>query len=111
MPVDGDRKATLIGQPLAPYKGGDILTANNLSSLSFWSPDSTRVLIQERLKDLPLENANDAIKQKGYSPNRLLIARIDQKPSITPVSVRSEVGSWASTLQAIKVLSAVNLLL
>lgn len=97
LPADGDRNATLRGQPFAPYKGGDIITGNNLGALSFWSPDSTRVLIQERKTEKPSADANTATKQKGYSPNRLLIARIDREPSPIPAAVTTRVGDWAET--------------
>lgn len=95
LPAGGDKGGTLVGQPLAPYKGGDIIAGNNLSGLSFWSPDSTRVLIQERLKTPVEASANDAHKQKGHSPNRLLIARINRKPTAPAAVVRTEVGAWA----------------
>ena len=97
LPADGDRNATLRGQPFAPYKGGDIIVGNNLAALSFWSPDSTRVLIQERRTEKPTADANVATKQKGYSPNRLLIARIDRDPSPIPAAVTTKVGDWAET--------------
>lgn len=97
LPADGDHNATLRGQPFAPYKGGDIITGNNLGALSFWSPDSTRVLIQERRTNKPTADANVATKQKGYSPNRLLIARIDRDPSPIPAAVTTRVGDWAET--------------
>lgn len=97
LPADGDRNATLRGQPFAPYQGGDIITGNNLGALSFWSPDSTRVLIQERRTEKPTADANTATKQKGYSPNRLLIARIDRDPSPIPAAVTTQVGDWAET--------------
>lgn len=97
LPADGDRNATLRGQPFAPYSGGDIITGNNLGALSFWSPDSTRVLIQERRTNKPTADANTATKQKGYSPNRLLIARIDRDPSPIPAAVTTRVGDWAET--------------
>ncbi len=97
LPADGDRNATLRGQQFAPYKGGDIVTGNNLGALSFWSPDSTRVLIQERRTEKPAADANTATKQKGYSPNRLLIARIDREPSPIPAAVTTRVGDWAET--------------
>lgn len=97
LPADGDRNASLRGQPLAPYQGGDIIAGNNLAALSFWSPDSTRVLVQERMTTTPAADAGDSIKQKGYSPNRLLIARIDRAASPIPAAVTTQVGAWALT--------------
>jgi hypothetical protein len=95
LPGDGDSGGTLVGQPLAPFKGGDIITGNNLASLAFWSPDSTRVLVQERMTQAPAADANASIQQKGHSPNRLLIARIDRDPTAPAQVVRSVVGDWA----------------
>ena len=95
LPAGGDKDATLIGQPLAPYKSGKIIAGNNLAALSFWSPDSTRVLLQERMKTPVEATANDALKQKGHSPNRLLIARISGEPTVPTPVARTEVGSWA----------------
>lgn len=95
LPAAGDNSGALVGQPVAPYSGGSIITGNNLSSVAFWSPDSTRILVQERMTTTPDPSANAGIQQKGYSPNRLLIARIDRSPAPAPAVVSSAVGAWA----------------
>ncbi|WP_427118387.1 hypothetical protein, partial [Pseudarthrobacter scleromae] len=92
----GDSKGRL-GQPLLPYTGGDVIAGNNLSGVSFWSPDSTKVLLQERLLSAPDPAANDYVQQKGGAPNRLAIAKI-ARPATQPVpTVVTEVGAWATT--------------
>lgn len=93
----GDLGGKTMGQPVAPYRGGNTITGNNLAALSFWSPDSTRILVQERqLSDIPA-SANTYVKQKGTAPNRLLIARLDRAPTTPAPVVSSEPGAWAKT--------------
>lgn len=96
---EGDRDGKLMGQPLAPYRGGDDFTGNNLAGLSFWSPDSTRVIIQERQFSSVPESSNDYVKQKGMSPSRVLIARISDKPTEPLGAVSTLVGNWAKSPQ------------
>lgn len=96
----GDLGGKTLGQPVAPYRGGNNITGNNLAALSFWSPDSTRILVQERqLSDIPVA-ANPYVKQKGTAPNRLLIARLDRTPTAPVPAVSSEPGAWAKTPSA-----------
>lgn len=96
----GDKGGSLFGQPLAPYTGGNNITANNLAGLFVWSPDSTRVLIQERQLSAIPASANAYVQQKGTSPNRLLIARIDRPASAPVPAVTTTVGAWAKSPQA-----------
>ncbi|MES2720964.1 MAG: hypothetical protein V4624_08755 [Pseudomonadota bacterium] len=96
----GDLGGKTMGQPVAPYRGGNNISGNNLAALSFWSPDSTRILVQERqLSDIPAA-ANTYVKQKGTAPNRLLIARLDRAPTTPAAVVSSEPGAWAKTPSA-----------
>jgi hypothetical protein len=97
LPGDGDDNGKLIGQPLAPYKGNNIVAANNLVGQPMWSPDSTRILIREHLTRVPDADANDEVKVKGIPPNQLLIARLDRKPTQPKPAVKTVVGDWAST--------------
>lgn len=95
----GDNHGKLMGQPLVPYKSGNIIAANNIAGMPFWSPDSTCVLIQERILDSVKPEANDYVMQKGPAPNRLLIARLD-RPGTAPIpTVETEIGDWAPTPQ------------
>ncbi|XAY04332.1 hypothetical protein DSM112329_01165 [Paraconexibacter sp. AEG42_29] len=96
----GDAGGTLAGQPLAPYRGGDDIVGNNLAGVAFWSPDSTRVLVQERqLRPVPA-GSNSYVRQKGTAPNRLLVARLDRRPSAPAATVKTVVGAWAPAPQA-----------
>ncbi|MBY9078341.1 hypothetical protein KIH86_02765 [Paenibacillus sp. HN-1] len=95
--AEGDTERKLMGQPLAPYTGGKIFTANNIAGLPFWSPDSTKILLQERMFEQPAPGANDYVLQKGPAPNRLLLASID-RPAADPMpTVVTEIGDWALT--------------
>ncbi len=96
----GDAGGTLAGQPLAPYRGGDDIVANNLAGVSFWSPDSTRVLIQERQLGAVPAGSNKNVQQKGTAPNRLRIAHLDQAPTRPVPVVPTVVGDWAPSPQA-----------
>ena len=93
----GDLGGKTIGQPVAPYSGGNNITGNNLAALGFWSPDSTRILVQERQLSTIPANANTYVRQKGTAPNRLLIARLDRAPTTPVPVVTTVVGAWAST--------------
>lgn len=95
----GDKEGTLMGQPLAPYKGGNDIIGNNLAGVSFWSPDSTRVIVQERQLSAIPATSNDYVKQKGTSPNRLLIARVSKTPSGIAPSAPVSVGNWSKSPQ------------
>lgn len=90
----GDRGGKLIGQPLNVYSG-NLTPGNNLSGQQFWSPDSRSVLLQERLRTKPPAGLNEQVEQKGLTPNRILIARIDRRPGRPQRIVSSGVGSWA----------------
>jgi hypothetical protein len=90
----GDGNGTLIGQPLNTFSG-NLTAGNNLSGAAFWSPDSTSVLLQERLRTPPGADANPQVAQKGLVPHRILIAHIDRRPTKALRVVNSAVGSWA----------------
>jgi hypothetical protein len=83
-PASGDRDATLMGQPIQPYTGGDVHAANNVSGYPQWSPDGTSI----------------ALNTESYTTNRsadyLLIAHLtDRKPTKPKPIVSSRPGSWA----------------
>jgi hypothetical protein len=94
LPGGGDEDGKLTGQPLDVYSG-NYTPGNNLSGNQFWSPDSTRVLLQERLRTRPPADVNEQVAQKGLAPNRIAIARIDREPAKAEKVVSSTVGSWA----------------
>jgi hypothetical protein len=99
LPASGDAGGTLVGQPLNVY-GGRYTAGNNLSGQQAWSPDSTSLLLQERLRTRPPASANADVAQKGLVPNRLTIARLD-RPGTAPAVVRSSaVGAWAPAATA-----------
>jgi hypothetical protein len=90
----GDDGGALVGQPLAPYAGGDSYVANDLEGTPIWSPDGTKVLLQERIYG-PAQGSATVQSVLGSVPSRLLIAQLDV-PRAKPVRVASsDVGSWA----------------
>lgn len=90
LPGTGDDNGRLLGQPLDVY-AGEFTAANNLSGVSFWSPDSTRVLLQERLRAPVPPNSPRGVTQKGLEPNRIVVARIERPPGkplpIVPICI------------------------
>jgi hypothetical protein len=82
--AQGDEGGRLLGQPLRTFEDDKLTAGNNLQGQRVWSPDSTLVLLQERLR----------VRDRA-APNRVAIARIDRAPSTPVTSVRSAVGSWA----------------
>jgi len=96
----GDHGGTLLGQPLNVYPEKNLTPGNNLSGNQFWSPDSTSVLLQERLRTRPPADSSEHVGQKGLVPNRVMIARIDRKAGKKIPIVSSDVGSWAPTPNA-----------
>jgi len=94
LPGSGDANGALTGQPLATYAGRST-PGNNLSGQSFWSPDSTRVLLQERLRTKPPASANEQVAQKGLAPSRITIARLDRAPGKPAKAAATTVGAWA----------------
>lgn len=100
LPASGDDGGRLVGQPLNPYDGGTSIPANNLDGQQVWSPDSTRVLLQERsLRAIP-KGANPYLQQKGPAPSELVIAHIKRPPTKPLRTVATKVGAWAPTPQA-----------
>jgi hypothetical protein len=95
--AEGDRGGALMGQPIDPYRAGNDIAGNNLAGAAFWSPDSTRILVQERQLTPPPAGANPYVAQKGTAPSRLLVARLDRTPTAPPPVVSSAVGAWAPT--------------
>jgi hypothetical protein len=83
LPASGDRGGSLLGQPLAPYTGGDVHAQNNVPGRGAWSPDSRKVALTE------MSYTTD----RGI--NRLRIAKLDRKAT-EPVAVGSSApGDWA----------------
>jgi hypothetical protein len=99
LPGDGDRGGTLVGQPLNPYAGGNVIPANNLEGQQVWSPDSTRVLLQGRSLLAPPAAANSYLIQKGPAPNELIVAHIERAPTRPQPAAVTQVGRWAPTPQ------------
>lgn len=84
LPAAGDAGASLMGQPLNPYNGGDVHAANNISGMPQWSPDGTKVA-------LGLMSYTTAM-----GPPYLLVAHLRaRKPSIPIATVSSAPGTWA----------------
>lgn len=87
-----------VGQPLVTYSGGDSISANNIAGHPIWSPDSTKILIQERSLTPPPKLANERVLEKGMAPNRLCVAHLQKAPTKPLPVVESKVGSWAKRL-------------
>ncbi|HWI72333.1 MAG TPA: hypothetical protein VNT55_10280, partial [Baekduia sp.] len=85
LPATGDDDGRLIGQPLAPYSGGDVHAQNNVPGRGAWSPDSTRVALTEMSYT------------SGLGVNRLLVAQLRRRPTKPARVVSSAVGAWAAT--------------
>jgi hypothetical protein len=84
LPATGDDNATLLGEPIQPYTGGDVHAANNVSGWPQWNPDSTEI----------------ALNTESYTTNLsapyLLIAHlIARKPAKPRAVVSSQPGNWA----------------
>lgn len=97
LPGGGDQSGKRVGQPLYPYRGGNLIAANNLVGAPMWSPDSTKVLLREHYRRVPPASGNAALKQKGIPPSRLRIARLDRKPAKPEPAVKTVIGDWAAT--------------
>ena len=83
LPAYGDMGGKLLGQPVAPYTGGDMHPQNNVPGRGAWNPRSTKVALTEM----------SYATNRGT--NRLLIAKLDRKAS-DPVEVQSSApGDWA----------------
>jgi hypothetical protein len=90
----GDHGGSALGQPLAPYSGGDSYVANNLVGAPMWSPGGNEVLLQERMYGPP-QGTGSLQPVLGSVPSRLLIAKLDLPPSKPLPVASSDVGSWA----------------
>jgi hypothetical protein len=90
----GDHGGSALGQPLAPYAGGDSYVANNLVGAPMWSPGGNEVLLQERMYGPP-QGTGSLEPVLGSVPSRLLIAKLDLPPSKAIPVTSSDVGSWA----------------
>lgn len=104
LPATGDAAGPqVIGQPLAPYTSGSNFVACNTAGQSLWSPDSTRVLLQQRSFDAPANGSNVGVLEFGPAPTSLLIARLVGKaPTLGIPIVETKVGSWAPSPQSYK---------
>lgn len=83
LPASGDREGRLLGQPLAPYEGGDLHPQNNVPGRGAWNPDSTKVALTEMSYTT------------GLGPNRLLVAKLKRAATRPQPVVSSAVGAWA----------------
>jgi len=83
LPASGDGAGRLLGQPLAPYTGGDLHPQNNVPGRGAWNPDSTKVALTEMSYTTNLGS------------NRLLIARLKRRATRPQPVVSSAVGAWA----------------
>ncbi len=93
-----DLQPWLDDQPLSPYHGGSWITANNIAGHPMWSPDSTKILLQERCLTPPASTENERILEKGMAPNRLHIAKIRKAPTKPMPIVVTKIGPWACRL-------------
>lgn len=85
LPASGDRAGRLTGQPLDPYTGGRMHAQVNIPGRGDWSPDSTRVAL------------NEMSYRTALGTNRLVVARLGRAPERRQRVVRSRVGRWALT--------------
>lgn len=100
LPPEGDKQGSLVGQPLMTYeKDGNQVPGNNLSGQAFWSPDSTRVLLQGRNRETVPDEYPESMKTKGMMDNEIVIASIDRPSGIkVPVSPII-IGDWAPSVK------------
>jgi len=83
LPAYGDMGGKLLGQPVAPYAGGEMHPQNNVPGRGAWNPQSTKVALTEMSY------------KTDRGTNRLLLAKLDRKPT-KPVEVHSSApGDWA----------------
>ncbi|HWA65147.1 MAG TPA: hypothetical protein VG899_02100 [Mycobacteriales bacterium] len=93
LPAAGDDGGRLMGQPLGPYRGGPSYVANDFLGQQVWSPDSTEVLLQQRVYGPARGTTQQA--DMGTSPSQILIAHLRIPPRRPIPVVSSVVGSWA----------------
>ncbi|MBK4716158.1 MULTISPECIES: TolB-like translocation protein [Tenebrionibacter/Tenebrionicola group] len=94
LPGTGDGQGKLTGQPLRIYENTET-AGKNLAAQPFWNPNSTRILLQGRLREPVPDNYSDAVKTKGLVPPRVLMARLDKAPTLPKSAVRTVIGDWA----------------
>lgn len=83
LPASGDGEGRLLGQPLAPYEGGDLHAQNNVPGRGAWNPTSTKVALTEMSYTTNLGS------------NRLLVAGLKRRATAPLPVVSSAVGAWA----------------
>lgn len=83
LPASGDGEGRLLGQPLAPYEGGDLHPQNNVPGRGAWDPTSTKVALTEMSYTTNLGS------------NRLLVAQLKRRATRPLPVVSSAVGAWA----------------
>lgn len=98
LPASGDDGGTLLGQPLSTYAGGETFTSDELSGQQAWSPDGTRVLLQEEQYGPSTGTGQQAYM--GTVPSRIAIATLGRAPAPPLPVVSSAVGAWAPTPSA-----------
>ncbi|QCT18349.1 hypothetical protein FEM41_01160 [Jejubacter calystegiae] len=94
LPGDGDNGGKLVGQPLRVYSDSET-AGNNLAALPFWSPDSTRILLQGRLREPVPDDYSEAVKTKGLVPPRVMMVRLDRDATQPQPAVSTAIGDWA----------------
>ena len=83
-----------VGQPVAPYLGGNMYTHNNLAGQNIWSPDSNKIILQESFFSAP-PGSNEVVVNKLASPNRVTVAKLAKAPGAVPKAETTVVGKWA----------------
>ncbi len=94
LPGDGDNGGRLVGQPLRVYSDSET-AGNNLAALPFWSPDSTHILLQGRLREPVPDDYSEAVKTKGMVPPRVMMVRLDRDATQPQPAVSTAIGDWA----------------
>lgn len=95
LPATGDDGGRLLGQPLGPYARGGAYVANNFFGQQTWSPDGSKVLLDERRYGPP--TGGRQVAYMGGAPHEVLVANLGVKPGPPLPVVPSTVGAWAAT--------------
>lgn len=88
-----------MGQPLAPYQGGEWIAVNNIAGQPMWHPDGTCILLQERGLTPPPSGENERVLEKGLAPSRLHLVKLRKEPTLPLPVVETTVGAWAKRLE------------